>query len=192
MSDFKGEQRTAIRISPFSPFQGMDQEPDAFDTWGYVCKEMSARFPKLAYVSVTDARLPSDAMGNDKNTVYTCDPFRAVFRGVDPSTVSKMHATATTVFPDPTPEYPTVFFSAGGYAASDAEPSSERTGDVIAFGRFFIPNPDLPYRLKHGLELAAYNRGTFYTPGAEGYTTYLNAAPDAKRFVPGKSPAASL
>lgn len=129
--DVVGEERAAIRISPFSPFQDMGQESDPFETWGYVCQQLKTRFPKLAYISVTDPRLGADGAGDDMSKVYSVDKLRAVFRGVDPSTISKLHSESTTVFSDPTPEHPTVFLSAGGYTASEAEPSSERTGDLI-------------------------------------------------------------
>ncbi|KAF9015784.1 FMN-linked oxidoreductase [Hymenopellis radicata] len=47
-------------------------------------------------------------------------------------------------------------------------------GNLIAFGRHFIANPDLPYRLKKNLPLNAYNRATFFSPGdvSEGYIDY--------------------
>jgi NADPH2 dehydrogenase len=44
---------------------------------------------------------------------------------------------------------------------------------VVSFGRYFLSTPDLPFRIKRGLELNKYNRETFYTPMAsEGYTDY--------------------
>ncbi|CAI4867531.1 CBM_collapsed_G0057530.mRNA.1.CDS.1 [Saccharomyces cerevisiae] len=43
---------------------------------------------------------------------------------------------------------------------------------LIGYGRFFISNPDLVYRLEEGLPLNKYDRSTFYTMSAEGYTDY--------------------
>ena len=43
---------------------------------------------------------------------------------------------------------------------------------LIAYGRYFIANPDLVDRLKKGLPLNKYDRSTFYTMSAEGYTGY--------------------
>jgi len=43
---------------------------------------------------------------------------------------------------------------------------------MVAFGRWFIANPDLPRRLKLGVGLNIYNRNTFYGGSAEGYTDY--------------------
>jgi N-ethylmaleimide reductase len=44
--------------------------------------------------------------------------------------------------------------------------------DLVAFGRHFIANPDLPARIARGLALNPYDRATFYTGGARGYTDY--------------------
>jgi 2,4-dienoyl-CoA reductase-like NADH-dependent reductase (Old Yellow Enzyme family) len=44
---------------------------------------------------------------------------------------------------------------------------------VFVFGRYFVSNPDLPYRLKNGVELNKYDRNTFYTPESpNGYVDY--------------------
>jgi N-ethylmaleimide reductase len=44
--------------------------------------------------------------------------------------------------------------------------------DAITFGRKFLANPDLPYRLANGLPLNPEDPDTFYSQGAPGYTTY--------------------
>lgn len=46
------------------------------------------------------------------------------------------------------------------------------TADLVAFGRAYLANPDLPRRLQEGAELNAPDFETFYTPGAKGYTDY--------------------
>jgi len=46
------------------------------------------------------------------------------------------------------------------------------SGDLVAFGRPFIANPDLVERFRQGAELAEPDPDTFYTPGADGYTDY--------------------
>jgi 2,4-dienoyl-CoA reductase-like NADH-dependent reductase (Old Yellow Enzyme family) len=48
----------------------------------------------------------------------------------------------------------------------------EGTADAITFGRTFIANPDLPYRLAHKLPLAKDNAKTWSSQGPEGYTDY--------------------
>jgi N-ethylmaleimide reductase len=44
--------------------------------------------------------------------------------------------------------------------------------DLVAFGRYFISNPDLPSRIAEKLPLSPYDRDTFYTFDAKGYTDY--------------------
>ena len=44
--------------------------------------------------------------------------------------------------------------------------------DAVAFGRYYISNPDLVDRIKNGHELTKYDRSTFYGGGEKGYTDY--------------------
>ncbi len=44
--------------------------------------------------------------------------------------------------------------------------------DAVAFGKWFISNPDLPRRLKDNAPLNPARPDTFYSPTAEGYTDY--------------------
>jgi N-ethylmaleimide reductase len=61
----------------------------------------------------------------------------------------------------------------GGYDGERAERDlAAGRGDLIAFGRPFIANPDLPERLRTGAPLAAPDMNTFYTPGEKGYSDY--------------------
>jgi len=65
-----------------------------------------------------------------------------------------------------------VLISAGGFTGETAEAAIAGHADVIAFGRIFISNPDLPRRLRHGFPLTPYNRATFYGGEEVGYTDY--------------------
>ncbi|MFT4758454.1 MAG: N-ethylmaleimide reductase, partial [Saprospiraceae bacterium] len=68
------------------------------------------------------------------------------------------------------------FILSGGYDAERAEKDLQADkGDLIAFGRPFISNPDLVTRMKEGIELTQPNPDTFYTPGKGGYTDYGKA-----------------
>ena len=61
----------------------------------------------------------------------------------------------------------------GGYDAVKAEQDlKDKKGDLVAFGRYFISNPDLVTKLKLGLHLQDADTSTFYTPGNKGYTDY--------------------
>lgn len=61
----------------------------------------------------------------------------------------------------------------GGYESDRAEADLKAgKGNLVAFGRPFIANPDLVYRLATGEELASADHDTFYSPGEKGYTDY--------------------
>jgi N-ethylmaleimide reductase len=58
----------------------------------------------------------------------------------------------------------------GGYDVDRAEADLQSgRADLVAFGRGFIANPDLPERLEQGTELAQADQATFYAPGPEGF-----------------------
>ncbi len=64
----------------------------------------------------------------------------------------------------------------GGYDADRAEADLEAgKGELVAFGRPFIANPDLVERFQTGAALAVPDFNTFYTPGEKGYTDYAAA-----------------
>ena len=70
-----------------------------------------------------------------------------------------------------------LFILAGGFDRATAEAAlREHRGDLIAFGRPFLANPDLVARLRAGAPLNALDMATFYTPGAKGYTDYPTLA----------------
>ncbi|GAB1235185.1 alkene reductase [Ferrigenium sp. UT5] len=65
------------------------------------------------------------------------------------------------------------YILSGGYdaARANADLVAQR-GDLVAFGRPFISNPDLVQKLQRGATLAPPDMSTFYTPGEKGYTDY--------------------
>ncbi|KAF8498371.1 hypothetical protein BU17DRAFT_59303 [Hysterangium stoloniferum] len=67
---------------------------------------------------------------------------------------------------------PRPFLSANGYTPENAEMAAKK-GDIVAFGRYFISNPDLPVRLQKNLPLTPYNYATFYLKKSPvGYIDY--------------------
>ncbi|KAI9495764.1 hypothetical protein BDB00DRAFT_811599 [Zychaea mexicana] len=149
-----GVERVAVRLSPWSEFQDMEDKTP-YDTWSYIVSELQAHHAKLAYIHFIEPR--DDYGRKTKNdTVNTLDPFRAIWKGP--------------------------FVSAGGYTTNPslAAKIADETGNLIAIGRAYIANPDLVHRLQHGLPLTKYIRDTFYTHDAEGYTDYPFYQEDAK------------
>ncbi len=65
------------------------------------------------------------------------------------------------------------YILSGGYDVARANADlDEQRGDLVAFGRPFISNPDLVAKLKSGQEWLVPDSSTFYTPGEKGYTDY--------------------
>ena len=61
----------------------------------------------------------------------------------------------------------------GGYDAARAQRDIDTgLGDLVAVGRDFLANPDLPARWRSGSVLNKPDFDTFYTPGPKGYTDY--------------------
>jgi N-ethylmaleimide reductase len=69
--------------------------------------------------------------------------------------------------------FPGTYILSGGYDRDRAEADlAAGKGDLVAFGRPFLANPDLPERLRRRAPLSAPDPSTFYTPGEKGYTDY--------------------
>ncbi|MDX2146856.1 MAG: alkene reductase [Planctomycetota bacterium] len=155
-----GPQRVGIRFSPVStPADDAEadlHDPDPVGVFSHALAAMDRL--KLAYAHLVEA--PS-AHETSTGRVYhktmqagqmrsVSEIFRGVFRGP--------------------------IIAAGGYARENAVDEVERGhADAIAFGRWFISNPDLVERLRRGVDLAAFDRTTFYGGGEAGYTDYARA-----------------
>ncbi len=68
-----------------------------------------------------------------------------------------------------------------GYTKETAEERiAAGNADMIAFGRPFITNPDLPERFRNNWPLnPAEDMSLWYTPGPEGYTDYAPYQPSS-------------
>jgi N-ethylmaleimide reductase len=70
-----------------------------------------------------------------------------------------------------------LFILSGGFDRDAAETALvEKRGDLVAFGRPLLANPDLVARFRAGAALNAPDMATFYTPGPRGYTDYPTLA----------------
>lgn len=140
VSDAIGEERMAIRFSPWSGYQEVEDDTP-YETWGYLTKSLQENHPNLAYLHFIGPR-------ETEKTNNTLDPFRQAWKGP--------------------------FITADGYSTDTqlAFDIAEETGNLIAFGRVFIANPDLVERLKNDWPMNDYNRDTFYDGGSKGYIDY--------------------
>ncbi|KAF4625863.1 hypothetical protein G7Y89_g12301 [Cudoniella acicularis] len=144
-----GAEQTAIRLSPYSEFQGMKMK-DPKPQFSYLAEELKKL--KLAYLHVVEERANavSEYSGNPAETL---DFLIDIWGKTSP------------------------FLLAGGFTPEKAKKSVDeehKDKDIaIVFGRYFISNPDLVFKIKTGLDLTPYDRTTFYSPKqADGYTTY--------------------
>src|ERR1700741_3560634 len=138
--------RIGVRLSPFSDGNGIaDSDPAGLYT--YVIKALATR--GICYLHLIEPRGRAGVMEelNDAVPRSVARLFRPVFSG--PLIVS------------------------GGLTAESAQEAlTAGAADLIAFGRAFIANPDLPKRLALGAPLHPPGKSTFYGGGAAGYTDY--------------------
>ena len=74
-----------------------------------------------------------------------------------------------------TPPPQGTFIAAGGFKRENGiEAIESKHADLVAYGRLFLANPDLPLRYaREDAPLNKYDRDTFYTPDQTvGYTDY--------------------
>jgi len=139
-----GADRVGVRIAPSGTYGSMsDSDPAA--TFGYVTTQLDRL--GIAYLHVVEPRI--------KGT-------EEVSHGRPP--IAAQHLR---------PKFSRTLIAAGGFTPASAEAAvTFGDADLVAFGRHFISNPDLPERLRQGLPLTRYDRSTFYGGDARGYTDY--------------------
>lgn len=144
-------------FSPFHPIlilvilaeMGMENPVPQFS---YVVEKLKAKYSDLAYLHIVesgDAGIPESA---DTATIATT---KRVLRDL---------------------WLPRPYISAGDYSEAGGVELALReaeSGVLVAFGRSFLANPDLPLRIKKGVALNAVNYATVWTPETPvGYTDY--------------------
>jgi NADPH2 dehydrogenase len=140
-----GADKTGIRLSPFSEFQGMKMK-DPIPQFSDIIKKLAAM--NLAYLHLVEARIAGNA---DVEATEKLDPLIALFPG--PLLVAGGFKPDT--------------------AKRLVDEEMPKRDIVVVFGRYFISTPDLVFRLQKGIDFTPYNRDTFYLPKqAKGYTDY--------------------
>lgn len=140
-----GSERVAVRLGPSGSFGGMkDSDPHALFT--DVAERLAGL--KLAYLHLIEPRVLGNSIDESKDQ----RPLAAQ--------LIRRH-------------YDGVIIAAGGFSAASAEQIlAAGDADLVAFGRDFIANPDLPDRIRRNLPLNAYDRDTFYGGTDVGFTDY--------------------
>ncbi|KAK4240506.1 hypothetical protein C8A03DRAFT_41928 [Achaetomium macrosporum] len=141
-----GAERTGIRLSPWGRFQGMRMK-DPVPQFEDVIRKI--RGHGLAYLHLVNSRVSGDI----SDAAYT--------RSSADSDEDSL-GFAVKLWDGP------ILIAGGITSAALAKyvvDEEFKDKDIIAtFGRYFISTPDLPFRIKEGIELNPYDRHTFYTP----------------------------
>lgn len=145
-----GRERVGIRLSPFADY--MDSYDSDPEALGhYLVKSLNML--EILYVHMVEPRM--SIVDGRRQIPHRLLPMRKAFNGT--------------------------FIAAGGYDREEGNKVVEEGyTDLVAFGRLFLANPDLPKRFELDAPLNKYNRFTFYTPDpVVGYTDYpfLDALP---------------
>lgn len=142
IAEVAGPERTAVRLSPNSETQGVeDSDPHALFTAAAEALDPIG----LAFLELREPG-PEGTFG--KSDVPPVSPeIRQVFRA------------------------PLVLNSDFTFDTAEAALAKGRA-DAISFGRPFISNPDLVRRFESGAPLAPDDRETWYSQGDEGYIDY--------------------
>lgn len=149
--DAIGPERVGLRLSPFSDFQGMRMANPEPQFADVIDKASKLN---LAYLHLIESRISGaeDVASSDRLDF-------AYERWNGPILV------------------------AGGYKVAEAkrlvDEEYPEKDIMVIMGRHFVSNPDLIFRIKKGLELAAYDRETFYASFSTGYIDY----PFSKEFL---------
>lgn len=142
IADAIGPGRVGVRISPTNKFNDMEDSNPAV-TFTAFAKALNPL--GLAYLHVMEPHDPAHFMAS--GLPYVTPHIHEAYTG-------KLMVN-------------------GGYTAAEGEEAMEKhQADAVAYGTLFIANPDLVERFRQGAPLNTPDQGTFYTPGAKGYTDY--------------------
>jgi N-ethylmaleimide reductase len=150
VSEVWGADRVGVRLSPLGTFNDISDE-DPEKTFGCVARKLSER--GLAYLHLVNPAIAAIEKGTepDPREIRMLDLIRRKYRG------------------------PLIL--AGGFNHHTAEAwLREGKADLIAFGRKFLANPDLPERFRRHAPLNPDDPSTYYGGGAIGYVDYLTLA----------------
>lgn len=144
MIDVWGKEFVGVRLGPSGTFASMsDSDPKSL--FAYAAEKLNDLAP--AYLHLIEPRIKGSFLDGDNHEPVAARDLRKIFKGV--------------------------LIAAGGFEKDGAHDIiSEGTADLVAFGRHFIANPDLPFRFRNNLPLNDYDRDSFYGGDHRGYTDY--------------------
>ncbi|PAU94886.1 alkene reductase [Aliifodinibius salipaludis] len=137
-----GAGKTGIRFSPAGRNQGIS-DSNPKETFCYLLEQLNDF--NLAYVHLMEPMNDVSDLNNYPTEVTKY--FREIYEG-------------------------TIITNVGYDKESGNKAIKDGIADLLAYGRPFIANPDLPARFAAGAELNEPDQSTFYGGGEEGYTDY--------------------
>jgi N-ethylmaleimide reductase len=140
-----GADKVAVRLGPSGSWGDMsDSDPQAL--FSYVADELDKL--GIAYLHLIEPRIAGNVEDDTRDQrPVAAQTLRGHFHGP--------------------------IIAAGGFDGNSAEALLQSgDADLVAFGRHFIANPDLPERLRKHLPLNRYDRATFFGGTDVGYTDY--------------------
>jgi N-ethylmaleimide reductase len=147
-----GPDRIGVRLSPMGKLNDIhDDNPEA--TFGYIAERLGDY--GFAYLHIVNPAMEQMQNGQEPGprALKMVNLIRKKYRGT--------------------------LIVAGGFGADTAAQwLRESKADLIAFGRKFIANPDLPERIRLGAPLNTDDPTTYYGGGEKGYTDYPSLAQD--------------
>lgn len=136
-----GANRVGVRVSPSGKW-GSISDSDPEGTFGYFAERLNAY--GLAYLHVIEPRVNGTETVSEGQPPVASTFLRKIFKGP--------------------------ILAAGGFDRAGAQEILHRgNADLVAFGRWFSSNPDLPERLRRDLPLTQYNRDAFWGGDERGY-----------------------
>ncbi|XP_027095079.2 putative 12-oxophytodienoate reductase 11 [Coffea arabica] len=143
VSDAIGSHRVGLRLSPFANYNEAG-DSNPKALGLYMAEALNKH--KILYCHMVEPRMKT--LGEKSETADSLMPMRKAFNGT--------------------------FIAAGGYNREDGDRAvAKNQADLVAYGRLFLANPDLPRRFELNASLNKYHRDTFYTSDpVVGYTDY--------------------
>ncbi|EDO14776.1 hypothetical protein Kpol_370p4 [Vanderwaltozyma polyspora DSM 70294] len=152
-----GCRRVGIRLSPFDESGGMsgDNDPTLLSTYMYLIgrlEEQGKMGERIAYIHLVEPSRNKKLKGISNDFIYS------IWKGI--------------------------VIRCGNliYNSNEAKMYLEKhKNTLIAYGKYFISNPDLVTRLEKKLLLNKFDESTFYTSNSKGYTDYLTYEEEMKK-----------
>lgn len=142
------QEKIGARFNPsLNGVFGMTMDEDTIPTFEYVIKKLNDY--NLAYIHLSEPF--TDVSDIPYAVTEIAEHFRPLYNG-------------------------TLMINSGFDKESGNKVIASGNADLVSYGKLYVSNPDLVERFEDNLELADWDKDTFYTTGPEGYTDYPKAS----------------